>query len=438
MSEWCYLLQVYADNGTDKYKIGRTKNIKARLRAAEYRNAIVHETIQLNDSIKCESEIIREFKKEFIQVTKDDKGGYGKEYFRGELDQIRIKFKEICSKYQSDENTKIDEEPSQKVELEEEPTKEDHSITVAIRSKPFVLHEVMLNHFHEISWNTYSIGDNSIRIYKYRGIPEARIEQLLNTGLITASSLCTSLGISGQSLGAYFRSFNFYSQLMLIDSSLPRIGYVYLIIFENTFKIGRTENFYRRYDTRTRENTLELVPVANHDRVERELIQAYKEAGYELAQGHEYFKLDNVHHVQTIFKRVLMGKEILSHDWKESKLVQMYRLPKYGPRVSMHPSVAEIIVNKFAIDEDQRKSILQFLTLVNNQISNGYFDQIYDNQNDSVCSYWQYFNYLAIRRWKDDKVNVSRLFNSIKKVNGKTVYRTVREVVQTSLSMEKS
>ena len=443
MSEWCYLLQIYADNGTDKYKIGRTKNIKARLKAAEYRNAIVHETIQLNNSMKCESEIIREFKKEFIQVTKDDKGGYGKEYFRGELDQIRIKFKEICSKYQPDENREIDEEPYQKAELEvkstygEEPTKEDHSITDAIRSKPFVLHEVMLNHFHEISWNTYSIGDNSIRIYKYRGIPEARIEQLLNTGLITASSLCTSLGISGQSLGAYFRSFNFYSQLMLIDSSLPRIGYVYLIIFENTFKIGRTENFDRRYDTRTRENALELVPVANHDRVERELIQAYKEAGYELAQGHEYFKLDNVHHVQTIFKRVLMGKEILSHDWKDSKLVQMYRLPKYGPRVSMHPSVAEIIVNKFAIDEDQRKSILQFLTLVNNQISNGYFDQIYDNQNDSVCSYWQYFNYIAIRRWKDDKVNVSRLFNSIKKVNGKTVYRTVREVVNVLIENKK-
>lgn len=184
MSEWCYLLQVYADNGTDKYKIGRTKNIKARLRAAEYRNAIVHETIQLNDSIKCESEIIREFKKEFIQVTKDDKGGYGKEYFRGELEQIRIKFKEICSKYQSDENTKIDEELTKKAELEEEPTKENHSITDAIRSKPFVLHEVMLNHFHEISWNTYSIGDNSIRIYKYRGIPEARIEQLLNTDLL--------------------------------------------------------------------------------------------------------------------------------------------------------------------------------------------------------------------------------------------------------------
>ena len=101
MSEWCYLLQIYADNGTDKYKIGRTNNIKSRLRSAEYRNAIVHETIQLNDSRKCESEIIREFKKEFVQVTKDDKGGYGKEYFRGELDEMLKKFKEICSKYSS-------------------------------------------------------------------------------------------------------------------------------------------------------------------------------------------------------------------------------------------------------------------------------------------------------------------------------------------------
>ena len=430
MSEWCYLLQIYADNGTDKYKIGRTKNIKARLKAAEYRNAIVHETIQLNNSMKCESEIIREFKKEFIQVIKDDKGGYGKEYFRGELDQIRVKFKEICSKYQPDENTEIDEELTQKAELEVKSTKEDHSITDAIRSKPFVLHEVMLNHFHEISWNTYSIGNNSIRIYKYRGLPEARIEQLLNTGLITASSLCASLDISGQSLGAYFRSFNFYSQLMLIDPSLPRIGYVYLIIFENTFKIGRTENFDRRYDTRTREKALFIIPVSNHIMVERELIQAYRAAGYETLHGNEYFKLDNVHHVQTIFKRVLDGKEIPSYQWRDSSFIQLYTINTTSPRISFHPRVGEIIVNKFTQDEDKRRKFNQFLDLISKQISNGYFDQIYDNQNSSVCSYWQYFNFIAIRRWKDDKVNVSRLFNSIRKNVTSFTHHTVGEIVR--------
>ena len=84
---------------------------------------------------------------------------------------------------------------------------------------------------------------------------------------------------------------------MLIDSSLPRIGYVYLIIFENTFKIGRTENLDRRYDTRTREKVLFIIPVSNHIMIERELIQAYRSAGYETVQGNEYFKLDNVHHV---------------------------------------------------------------------------------------------------------------------------------------------
>ena len=182
MSEWCYFLQICADNGTDKYKIGRTNNIKSRLRSAEYRNATVHETIQLNDSRKCESEIIREFKKEFVQVTKDDKGGYGKEYFRGDLDEMLKKFREICSKYQPDE------EPSQKVELEEEPTKENHSITDVIRRKPFVLHKAMLNHFHEISWDTYAEGDYSMRIYKHRDIPEARLEQLLSNGFIIPGS----------------------------------------------------------------------------------------------------------------------------------------------------------------------------------------------------------------------------------------------------------
>ena len=224
---------------------------------------------------------------------------------------------------------------------------------------------------------------------------------------------------------------------MLIDSSLPRIGYVYLIIFENTFKIGRTENLDRRYDTRTREKALFIIPVSNHIMIERELIQAYRSAGYETVQGNEYFKLDNVHHVQTIFKRVLDGKEIPSYQWRDSSFIQSYTINTTSPRISFHPRVSEIIVNKFIQDEDKRRKFNQFLDLISKQISNGYFDQIFDNYNDSVCSYWQYFNFIAIRRWKDDKVNVSRLFNSIKKVNGKTVYRTVREVINVLIENKK-
>lgn len=103
MAEWCYLIQLYADKGTDKYKIGRTKDIEYRLKAPEYRNAVVYETIQLFHSVQCETEIIRTFRDKFIQVRQDDKGSYGKEYFRGELDEIRKLFKEICSKYVSNQ-----------------------------------------------------------------------------------------------------------------------------------------------------------------------------------------------------------------------------------------------------------------------------------------------------------------------------------------------
>ena len=123
----------------------------------------------------------------------------------------------------------------------------------------------MLNHFHEISWDTYAEGDYSIRMYKYSDIPEARIEQLLSNGFIIPSSLCKALGITAQRLGAYLRYFNFYSQLMMIDPSLPRMGYVYLIIFENTFKIGKTGNFDRRYDVQTRSKDPLVVPVSNCD-----------------------------------------------------------------------------------------------------------------------------------------------------------------------------
>ena len=293
------------------------------------------------------------------------------------------------------------------------------------------------NHYFTISWNTFSIGDVSMRFYKYRELPSARILQRLDSGFITAHSLCQSLRISPQALGAFIRLFEFYSQLMLIDHTLPKIGYVYLIIFENTFKIGKTENFDRRYNLETRKKVIELVPVSNHNEVESELIRTYKASGYELDHGNEYFKLDNVHHVQTIFKQVLKGKEILPYNWRDSRLIQAYTIKTSNIKLAIHPIVGEIIVNKFSSDEDQRRKMIHFLSLINKQISNGYFDQIYDNQNQSVCSYWQYFNYVAIRRWKDDKVNVSRLFNSIKKIAGKTTYRTVREVVNVLVENKK-
>ena len=286
------------------------------------------------------------------------------------------------------------------------------------------------NHYFTISWNTYSQGENSIRLYRYRHLPNKTLEQLLSNGFIIPSSLCEALGITTQRLGAYLRYFNFYAQLMMIDPSLPRMGYVYLIIFENTFKIGKTGNFDRRYDVQTRSKDPLVVPVSNHDMVERELIQAYRAAGYETVQGNEYFKLDNEYHVKTIFKNTLTGKEILPYDWRNSRLIQMYRLPNDESKLCFHPKVCEIFVNKFTENEDERRKFNQFLDLISKQISNGYFDQIYDNQNASTCSYWQYFNFIAIRRWKDDKVNVSRLFNSIKKQTKNHNQRPVSEIVR--------
>ena len=288
------------------------------------------------------------------------------------------------------------------------------------------------NHYFTISWNTFGVGDDNVRFYKYRGLPGIILTQLLSNGFITIKSLRQALHVEPKELGVYLGRFNFYSQLMLIDPSLPKFGYVYLIIFENTFKIGKTENFERRYDSQTRLNLLKLTPVTNHDNVERELIQAYRDAGYIVDHGNEYFRLDNVHHVQTIYERVLSHNEVISYrsQWRDSRLVQDYRMGTSNTEISMDPKACMIIVNKFAKTEDQRRKFNQFLDLISKQISNGYFDQIYDNQNQSVCSYWQYFNFVAIRRWKDDKINVSRLFNSIRKNVSHFNQRPVRDIVE--------
>lgn len=95
----CYLIQLNCDEGTNKYKIGKSKDLQQRLKTTEYRNCFIYSIMYTSDENECEKEIIREFDSHFIQVKHDTTGNYGRETYRGDIREMMKLFHEICSKY---------------------------------------------------------------------------------------------------------------------------------------------------------------------------------------------------------------------------------------------------------------------------------------------------------------------------------------------------
>lgn len=95
----CYLLQLFADRGTNKYKIGKSKNILTRLRSPEYRNAFIYLVCYVNDESACERELIESFQEKYAQVREDTEGGFGSETFSGNVNEMMDLFYSICRKW---------------------------------------------------------------------------------------------------------------------------------------------------------------------------------------------------------------------------------------------------------------------------------------------------------------------------------------------------
>lgn len=285
------------------------------------------------------------------------------------------------------------------------------------------------NHHFSLSWNTYSISEETFRSYRYKILPGIILQQKMSDGHISLQSIAASMGKNSQALSRFMETFLFYALMMSKDSSLPKIGFVYLLIFDNYFKIGKSFNFEKRYNKSTKDKLVSIIPVDDQDLVEKKLIKRYKEEGYETVKGKEYFKLDSKRHVESIFYDIVEPHKN-DYEIKKSKLISTIGLERKKRKTYIHPSIGCLLVNRFAETEEKRVQLNKFLELISKQISNGYFDEIYDNQNKSVCSYWLYFNFVGIRRWKDNKVNISRMFNSIKKQTKKYNKRPLREFAE--------
>lgn len=283
------------------------------------------------------------------------------------------------------------------------------------------------NRFYNLAWKSYSINDINFRQYRYKFYKGVTIVQKLSNGFLDLNHLVSNcLFIAHQTVYNFLQTYNFYYQLMIVDDKMPKIGNVYLIKYKGYFKIGRTFNFSKRYEKKIREKAVIIAPVTNDEEDECRLIQAYKDAGYELMKGKEFFKYTSFEDVKRIFNATI-SKKITKTNYKSSVFVQSIKTSKGDMKIYIHPKVAPILINKFAKTESERNNLNKFVDLVGNQISDGYFDVVYDQKLDTNCFFWEYFHYLSIQRWNDGKINVSRLYNSIKKVEDGAKYKPISD-----------
>ena len=283
------------------------------------------------------------------------------------------------------------------------------------------------NRFYNLAWKSYSINNENFRRYRYKLYNDVSIVQKLSNGFLDLNHLVTKcLFINLQTIEAFLQTYNFYYQLMIVDDKIPKIGNVYLIKYKGYFKIGRTFNFNKRYEKKIREKAVIVAPVTNDEEDEARLIKAYKDAGYELLKGKEFFKYTSFEDVKRIFNATI-SKKITKTNYKSSIYVQSVKKKSGKSKLYIHPRIAPIFINKFAKTETERKSLNNFVDLVGNQISDGYFDVVYDQKLDTNRRNHEELNNISIQRWNDGKINVSRLYNSIKKVEGGAKYKPISD-----------
>ena len=95
----CYMIQLAADIGTKKVKIGKSQDLQKRLNSIEYRNARWIRVANMKRKDECEKELIRAFNLKFENVRNADDGGFGREYFIGNMNEMIKEFERICDSY---------------------------------------------------------------------------------------------------------------------------------------------------------------------------------------------------------------------------------------------------------------------------------------------------------------------------------------------------
>lgn len=414
----CYLLQLNADQGTNKYKIGQSKNIAQRLRAVEYRNATIYEAIEVLRYQSCEREIVTIFREKFENVRKDVSGGYGLEYFRGDLEEMRKIFKETCAKYN------IREEISQKLIQSQNTNKVQINQSIA---SVFSIDECYEKALHEdeikvdVELKIEHDSEDPILVFssgKYK------IEKHANYDMFYLRSVEDIVHTYNPSIGSvktFLRSNQFYQMLCAHDESLPKYGFVYLLINKSnkTFKIGKTFDFPKRYSEAKRELKDQLIPVYDCKAVENDLIHFFSNYYEKVSGTDETFKYDNYKDVRKEFLTLVSTKRV-ELDYMQSTHIQKIYMSDSRKGLWLSRIAAGLMLSYYIEEPDERKNLHSMMQLIETHMENDVYQFIqYDTKYKTNVLYWKFHKYTVIQREDNLYVNGSRLYNSICRTDGK-------------------
>ena len=376
----CYLLQLNADQGTNKYKIGQSKNIAQRLRAVEYRNATIYEAIEVLRYQSCEREIVTIFREKFENVRKDVSGGYGLEYFRGDLEEMRKIFKETCAKYNIKEE--IIKNPIQSQNINKVQINQSIASVFSIDERyEKALHEdevkvdveLKIEHDSEDPILVFSSG-------KYK------IEKHANYDMFYLRSVEDIVHTYNPSIGSvktFLRSNQFYQMLCAHDESLPKYGFVYLLINKSnkTFKIGKTFDFPKRYSEAKRELKDQLIPVYDCKAVENDLIHFFSNYYEKVSGTNETFKYDNYKDVRKEFLTLVSTKRV-ELDYMQSTHIQKIYMSDSRKGLWLSRIAAGLMLSYYIEEPDERKNLHSMMQLIETHMENDVY----------LSSYYYEFN----------------------------------------------
>lgn len=242
-------------------------------------------------------------------------------------------------------------------------------------------------------------------------------------------------GIVSKQVENFIHSYGFYNQLCLLDSTLQRYGNVYLMINheENKCKVGMSYDITKRYPKEKRENELVyVVPVKNMNTTETKLINHFRKKYGEPVNGHETFRCTNIRETKKEFMKVVRSYEVhIDISKSSSQHITSFKssLMRRGLWVSF--GVASIIFNHFISDENDRKDVMKFMSLIKYMIDEDeYIYTTYNQKLKTDVEFILFHKYRIMRNEKDLYVNASALYNSIKKHGGcKVPYRDIKTML---------
>lgn len=289
--------------------------------------------------------------------------------------------------------------------------------------------------------NFVSNGDSTI-ILQYKNI---LIEKDADKDIFYLDSINNSLSnilkIKTIRSTKFIRTYQFYSQLCLLDSNLPKYGNVYLMAntTNKTFKIGKTYNYDVRYKEERKKELIKCVPVYNQSQIESMLLKYFR-SKYELVKGTKetFIYDDNIKDITKEFNSIIPNEKIVTFETKLNNHISSDH-PSHDRRglwVSM--DVFQIIVNNYIEKPSDKKDFQFLIDNVSKFIDNdSYVYKVHNDMLDTDCTYWKYHKYTIIQNEKDTMINGSRLWNSIKKKENKKIKLTLNEFLHTKFFEDK-